>query len=606
MKLNKKKLIALGLSALMCVSPLSSVAFAEELSDGSEEVVELVAEEAVEEAELPAVEAESNELGYGWVDNKSYWMFVLPGDTYTGEDNVTYTVGKDETAICLFYLYSPKENKFRSEKVTATNTVLDTKFPCQDDAGYKLTANLTVDKQPIDASRVIYAPAAHTWVEISRLIKENPTCTGKGKAYVVRECSVCGRHEEGVEVDIPALGHDLSKKDPVTHVSDAQKDLGATGTLHYAVSFDGKARTAENQPVIIKNTKLNEDGEVVLVDDQKDGYYAVEVKQECSRCNDPDVNKSVYDIYEILAKTSYMEKVDKTSIKGIASELPEYYDSTNPAFKTENIELSNCTVAGSYDVVTYVNEQPVNRRTITVPAHHMETRVQIEFDYKNNKYITDGTAIARQFTVVYTKDGYKITNNHCTDSFVYYEVVHCTAAGCLNKESTDKYVLATVPAKTDVTVDEKTGKNLYTQHLATTANKGEVSRTPIIKTKDGDHILNKAAKEEIDAASKAKNFTYAVLKGLVDKYSDVKIGAKGYEDADHDYVIVEYYCNICGKYHEDAKYLVPHVPMIPVEDPTTKIEPTCYSTGYYEAVTYCEICGHELHRRPMVIPENQA
>ena len=600
MKLNKKKLIALGLSALMCVSPLSSVAFAEELSDGSEEVVELVAEEAVEEAELPAAE-EAAKPGYVWADGISSTYFVKPGDdAYTAQDGVVYAA--EDKPFCVYNLVKSTDTSvFQSQKVYAS-VVDEQEGNCGKPAGYYLEASLQIGNEAKGAKSPFIqtkAPTgAHSWKETYRHIIDYPTCEGTGTAYVVRDCTVCGEHFEG-NIELPALGHDMVTKNPVTMTEYDKDDKNlnpgtVTGTFH---RWDGEIFKDYSQAIV--NTKLLADGTVVLVDEQQDGYYAVKAEAECSRCNK---KVTTYDIYEILAKTSYYEQV--TSQTGLATNLVgEYYDPSRSIFKTENIELSKCTVAGSYVVTTYINDKPVNVKTITVPAHHMETRVQIEFDYKNSKTVTNGKDIANQFTVVYTPTGYQITNNHCTDAFVYYEVVHCTAAGCPNKEDTSKFVLANVPTKTNVTVDEKTGKNLYTEHLGN----GVASRTPITREHDGDHLINLEAKKEIDDASKLKGFNYAVLKTLVDKYSDVKIGATGNEDADHDYVIVEYYCNLCGVYHIDAKYLVPHMPKTPVEE--NRVESTCITKGSYDAVTYCAICGKELMRRHMNLPlakhENQ-
>lgn len=614
MKLNKKKLIALGLSALMCVSPLSSVAFAEELSDGSaEEVVaveEIAAEEVAEESELIQV---AQTEGYVWRDGVSTAVFVKPGDTpYTASDNKVYAA--EDKPFCVYNLVKQDGEAFLSVKTDAE--VVDVQEgDCGNPAGYYLEASLQIGNEFKGAKSPFVQTKAptgnHSWKETYRHITTYPTCEGKGSAYVVRDCTVCGLHYEG-DIELDALGHDMVKKDPVT-ITELDKDgknlnpETKEGTLHH---WDGSTEK-KAQPIV--NTKLLADGTVVLVDDQQDGYYAIDVTSECSRCGKKVTTR---DIYEILAKTSFYEQV--TAQTGLATNLVgEIYDPAREIFKTENIELTNCTVPGSYVVTTFVNNKPVNIKTITVPAHHMETRVQIEFDYKNRKtpdgkeIDIQGKDIANQFTVVYTKDGYKITNNHCTDAFVYYEVVHCTAAGCPNKEKepeSKKYVLANVPSKTDVVTDAKTGKNLYTEHLG----KGVASRTPITKEHDGDHLINKTIKNEID---KKANKTYAWLldKIYIDpvkkikRYEDIEIIEVGNKDADHDYVKVAYYCNLCGVYHVDETYIIPHEAMLPVEE--NRVDSTCITKGSYDAVTYCAICGKELHRRHMNLPlakhENQ-
>ena len=619
MKLNKKKLIALGLSALMCVSPLSSVAFAEELSDGSaEEVVALVAEEAVEEeAEIPVVEQAE---GFVWRDGVSTAVFVKPGDTeYTAEDGVVYAA--EDKPFCVYNLVKQDGDTFLSVKTTAT-PVDEQIGNCGKPAGYYLEASLQIGNEFKGAKSPFIQTAAptgaHDWKETYRHIITYPTCVKEGSAYVVRDCLVCGEHFEG-EIVLDPLGHDMVAKNPVTitEYDKDDKDLNPEtkeGTLHH---WDGSTEK-KAQPIV--NTKLLADGTVVLVDEQQDGYYAIDVTTECSRCGQSSTKR---DIYEILAKTSYYEKVTAQD-GGIADASwavikDQIYDPSRSIFKTENIELKNCDKAATYEVTTFINDKPVNIKTITVPAHHMTTRVQIEFDYRNRKtndgkvLDINGKDIANQFTVVYTADGYKITNNHCTDAFVYYEVVHCTAAGCPNKEKepeSKKYVLANLPEKPGVVTTTVNGetKDLYKDHLGL----GVASRTPIIKEHDGDHLINTTVKKEIDGKSNKTydwilNKVYSDPVKKIKRYYDVDIIAVGNKDADHDYVTVAYYCNLCGVYHVDVEYLVPHMALTPVEE--NRVESTCVTKGSYDAVTYCGICGKELYRRHMNLPlakhENQ-
>ena len=525
----------------------------------------------------------------------------------------------EDKPFCIYNLVKSTDNKvFLSVKVYAD--VADTQEAnCGQPAGYHLVASLQIGNEFKGAKSPFYetkpATGLHTWIEDFRHVIKTPTCYEKGSAYVKRHCDVCKKAEE-IEVELPMLEHAYvaNKTETLTWYDADDKVRKETVVVPESVLTHWDDTTEKVTNWQLTNTKLTADGEVVLFDDQQDGYYAVKTSETCSKCGKTNVE---YKIYEILAKTSFYEKV--TAQTGIATKLTdEIYDPARSMFKTENIELVNCNVEGSYVVTTFVNNKPVNEKTIKVAPHHMETRVQIEFDYKNRVNL-DGTIkdingldIANQFSVYYYEDGtYKVVNNHCTDSFVYYEVVHCTAAGCPNKEkepASKKYVTATnIPLNAKVITDTKTGKNLYTEHLAL----GVASRTPITKAKDGDHIINAAVKKDIDDLYKSMKgkMTYAdLLKKIyadpatkkILLHSDVRIISTGNKDADHDYVIVGYYCNLCNVYHLDAEYIVPHAPMTPVEE--DRVDSTCITKGHYDAVTYCEICGKELYRRHMNLP----
>ena len=173
MKLNKKKLIALGLASIMCFGPTSSVTFAEEeLSDGyAEEFVEedviiaaddVIDDEAIVEEVIDVVGATTD--GYVFVKGECPVKFIHPGDPdYVAEDKVTYKADA-EKIICVFNLKNDKgewksvkadkvEKKANSERATAT---------CTSNAGYIPVATLKLGDETIGAEDDFYITAYAT------------------------------------------------------------------------------------------------------------------------------------------------------------------------------------------------------------------------------------------------------------------------------------------------------------------------------------------------------------------------------------------------------------------------------------------------------------
>lgn len=256
MKLRKSKLIALGLAGLMCVSPLSSMAYAEELllDDGEliEEFVEeevkdetpaaeeQIVEEVVQNAQEPAteevgvvddgstsgeleVEDDVDEVGaFVWSDDCDPPHFVYPvgsdvvdenGELIDGaSDNYTSPSGHwddvfkpEDDPYCVFEIYDAETDTWKPEKVKGQkSTKGEVKAAtCDKNAGYYWEATLSIGEEKKGAvSQFIVTDFAtrHLLEDEATVLANYPDgnwgdeyCTQPYFQLKFRKCIYCGK-----------------------------------------------------------------------------------------------------------------------------------------------------------------------------------------------------------------------------------------------------------------------------------------------------------------------------------------------------------------------------------------------------------------------------
>lgn len=521
MRLNKKRLAALAMSAVMAASTMSYPVYAEEVTLD----------------ETPVTEAQADQ------EATSVAYRVDPSTIIFNPDySVTWTeVAQDGSGVSY------------TESGTAS-TLKQTEATCEDPAYLWMT--ITIDGTVYNSGNTddpttafVTAPAlGHAWEirDDEGYVVEYPNCTEDGTGYYYQVCSRCGEKDtNAIERVLEAEGHDFG---------------------------ENKTRYENLNNVEIVN------GEPQLVDPLKDGTYDVVTYHVCQRYDRRNnVTCGYEEVVSTTTRTILAEKITKSEVtdqKGLADSvnLIGMLEEDVPA--ADKIELAKCTEDGKYQVTKFaLNENdewvPVSQKWVTVPAHHMETPVAIEFANEED---------AAQCSVD-AKTG-EVTNNSCWKDITYYEVVHCTAAGCPNKHcDTDKYLCE----NTDLT---------------------EVKREEKVAVHTGDHIINTEVERQVKAEAAKEYADYALLETLAkDKASYIKLSANTATCTEDGTATVTFLCKVCK--HEVKEITVKtkalgHDPAEAVEE--NVVPATCQALGSYDAVIYCDRCGLELVRRPVKTP----
>lgn len=384
MRLNKKRLAALAMSAVMAASAVPFPVYAEELSAGEDVVVssEVVAEPTTEAVvETPEVGAavgtvKEDTIAFYYNSDSDYgvkfeWTNGLK-ETWTQADTGAKTVTK--------------------ETVAATCT-----------HGEQVVLKATINgKEWSDTVKEGTDLADHTYVRKEE-VTVKPTCTTEGQAKITWACKDCGA---------------VDSSRPVETVTLDKVDHNFTGETTYEVDDS-------------YNTKLDENGKPVLKDNTKDGYYYT--VQTCTVCG------TVKTKVELKATEFSYAVVDTTKNVNIKSKLNDLINGSVAKVDelqkdSKDIELVDCEKDGSFVVNYYSNAEdaakpnakPVATETISVKAHHYSTYKAFVFASKEDM---------SKVTIKYDQktDTYTLTNNSCYETIEYKEVSICQAAGCKYK-----------------------------------------------------------------------------------------------------------------------------------------------------------------------------
>ena len=540
--MNKKRLAALALSAVMVASTMSFPVYAADFSDGGNaEVTTFTAETAA-----PVIDETENVDGVG-TESKGY---VLDPDSvvfhYNEEGVEDFTV--------TFNRVNP--DKDVQEGTAVAETEKRTAATCVD-PGY-LWMVVEIDGQVFHSGKTDDKKTAfviedepaldHDWVKLDNqgYVTTQPGCETEGEGHFYYECSRC--HEtKDEDVTLEPLGHSWGE-DVISYVP-------------------------------VENVKLDKDGKPVLVDIDMDGYYKEITKHTCERC------KAVETVSE-KTKVIYAEQAYKyviTAEKGIKTDIvgKELKDIPEDVY---DLALDNCEKAGWYEVTTFIvdekgnidKDHPVSYRRVDVPAHHMEL-IGVEFTNKDDYNTCD---------VTFTKDGYTLKNNSCWKTIKYYEVTHCT-----NGNNCPEAV-----CKTDadlVRVDAKDHSSL--KKVSSVAKEAEPQ---------GNHIPNTAAENTVKGWVKAgKTVKYADIETLVNSDKNYITMTTTATCEKEGVTTITFLCKVCKAKVSEYKVntgAMGHVWNRAVEE--NRVEATCQARGHYEAVIYCDRCHAEKSRRTVYQP----
>ena len=309
MRLNKKKLAALAMSAVMAASTMPFPVFAEEFTDGTETTV-------VEEAEVVAYAATTPE--FSWNGEK----FIA---SYTDAD------GNPQTKEATAELVSPAdcENdelykltvKINNVTYTYKNAVGDNEFP---KAGTKL---------------------GHAWSETEEdaNITES-TCTSTGHKDIIVRCTRSGC---------------TATKTISSNVTIPKKDHTPTGTVSVSYTDLVNVDIVDNKPVVRYP--------------DEDASYTIVTSQNCSVCGTPVITREPVSIPAKQTMHYEVDVDASTNIADTNTFAPSYTYLQDIKDILADIELEDCTEAGVLVVKGYRGTSSVASYTekLTVPKHHM-------------------------------------------------------------------------------------------------------------------------------------------------------------------------------------------------------------------------------------------
>lgn len=313
MRLNKMKLAAAMMSAVMAASSMPVTAFAADFTDGGAGVEAQAdfAAEAVEVVETPeaAVDAEITIVD-AWI-------------TEDGKVHVEYDDGSEDTTT-----------------YKATSTVK----PATCTTG-KITTWTSTEKIVIDGeAKYIYAmfndekPLGHKEGKtVTTFTPADTGCQDGGTITSYVECSVCGLKIPNTEKSEPAAARE--HKFEVTSVTYSDLD-------------NAKQDTPNSVPVLDK--------------EDEDGSYKKVVTKICTVCKETKEEEETVNLYSNVNSKTLVEEFDNIEDARVQNKMTlEEFEALG------EIELTDCGKDGSYDVVRYSkDDHEISRNTVIIKAHH--------------------------------------------------------------------------------------------------------------------------------------------------------------------------------------------------------------------------------------------
>lgn len=370
--MNKKRLAALALSAVMAAGTVSIPVNAADFSDGA----------AVQEA-TAEVEAFSEDVteetpdAVGDVSNYAVSKDSVKWDTVNGTVTFEVTTGKEP----IKYENKQAEKQLVEGFETATCTV-GQKYTWV----YKVTIGGWSDTITSDVVEGEKLDHADQWADKTEIIKAGNCIKGeKAVQRTGKYCNTCKTWIEGKYTDTPV---------------DAQHTLDGVDVTKYEK---------------LNNVVVDKDGNATLVNKTEPGSWEVNVYQKCVLCGDEVLMSS--EPKELKATDATEGKRTIIEVENIKSKLIGLDPTSKDFPKDEDIQLTDCSKDGSYTVKVEVTGDSYTY-DVTVKAHHVTTNPTLEYVNKADEGLLSWTV----------KDGkLVVANSTCVKEVPYYEVVKCTS-----------------------------------------------------------------------------------------------------------------------------------------------------------------------------------
>ena len=584
--MNKKRLAALALSAVMAASTMSIPVYAADFSDGATAGAEVQVQsdftsDAAGSANVEVQVAEPAEETVEAVGD--------PVDATTvNEDSIRFYYNDLEKGTIVEY-WLKSENPATDKPHTVVPEIdkdKSTPATCTDDE--KIWLKATIGEKVYFSETWFKGESAlgalgHDWKVQYDYESGVPSHNFDFEVKATYTCKICGSSYEDV-VKVEPIMHTWSEE-PV-YVPDP----------NYA---NPNVKTDDDGYVV-----FNEKGEAVLIDNSKDGHY--EARWYCTDKNCAAERREELDegpAYKFkdeieYAKTGVYAKIVNYDKDNIVSNLingRKYYNPTQQLpLDEDDIELKDCRIGGWYEIAYFADQgtpeddrddTPLSKHeTIKVEAHHYHVFTTAEFANETD---------AKQCTVSHDEDGNLVVkNNNCTREVTYNEVFHCEAAGCYGKAH-----------------EVKPGCEKF--DCAETKYFDKVEKEAISA---GVHVIREDVYKEIERLKNdryaSKLLTYARLLKTIDRF-DAKEDTKEYvklsaaPDCEVGGTVTVSYICVLDKETvvktQEVKLVADEHKKSPAVDENI-VKPTCDKAGTYDSVIKCAYCGKELSREEKEIP----
>ena len=551
MRLNKKRLAALAMSAVMAASAVPFPVYAEELSAGEDVVVS--AETTVE----------TPEVGAGTVITWVYDETVTPVWYWNNDKDFGVTYGEKNAD-------NPSEKReVKLTQADGVKAVVKDAANCGHGTKVEMIATLG-SKGEVKVEYNNDVTVGEHQYKLETVTEVEPTCNAAGKGYTHLVCEVCNTEKPGSKVENVVIAP--TEK----HTFDTQ--------VKVAKSENVKTKVENGLTVL----DLDKEGKVQLIDVTKEGTYTL--AKHCTTCNTWVEEKEV----TVPGVTVATARVQDGTVEGIVqtaaqlTALSEGKEASTFKIDENKIELKDCKTAGSY-VIEYLdaNGNVKDTQKVTVQPHHYNVKKVAVFKTKNDKDNADVTYDAK------TKE-FKVTSKSCYLPIEYTEVSYCSATNCSLEDMTVKYALTAdasgnnkavtsiinVIDKKD-NVAEPTGNHTYDIN-AYNAIKGKI---------DNKGYADIEKVEEIIAAATYKDQVKLVLPAdFCTKGGDVVVNFICTMDKETVTKTLEFKALAPG-HKEPANGVVEN-----------KKDATCEHAGSYDSVKRCARCEEELSRVTKVLP----
>ncbi len=533
MRLNKKKLAAVILSAVMAASMVPTTAFAED------EVV-------VPEVQATEERSTLTDATPTPTEQPKVTEIPTPEVSYKlDEDSITFSA--DGTVA-----YELDYNDGTVKQMTTTATRVQEKAAdCENAASYKLQAE--IGGKTFTSEETFTEGKANGHKSQTKDVVVTPaTCTEDGVGQTETTCSVCGKE----------------LADPVTYTIDATGHTYGDSKVRYEAVDNIKVYDEgehEGEPV------LGKDGLPQLDDDSYLGIYNIVTYKTCTVCGAEEVISTVPDaITPTNAKQGWNCITDTENIADeimymTKDEVEETYGEDG-----SGLELENCTKDASYTVSYYSSAGKVlYTKKITVEKHHLVKQLIAEFKTESDKDLC---------TVTYDEETKTLTvkNNTCNKEITYNEIEVCSAEGCPLEEEIEGGKVVSRTAK----VAEPAGNHVVNADVRANI------KSIINANKNSDGLLTAEGYTELEEyvkSDEAKNYAKLASTAVCETSGTVTI------------TYVCRVCGKDTTVTDSVKVVaLGHVMDDPVQE--NVVEPTCTSLGSCDSVVYCSRCGEELLR----------
>lgn len=557
MRLNKKRLAALAMSAVMAASAVPFPVYAEELSAGDDVVVssEVVAEPTTEAVvETPEVGRAglltSVTMNYDWETGKISNVKItdVDGKVYTPEE-LGATVSDPVVTPKTCHSY---------EKVVV-----------------KITVDGAITPLVWSQENTAAGKLEHTW-EYFQEKTQTGVCNGVGDAaYDIytqyKKCTAegCDQTKVATSESVDKDNYQAPVKVKAEH---KEGEIKSYKVSESSITADG---------VTAVNTKLDKDGKPVLINTNLSGKYGVQY--ECPVCKETfwkqeELEATTYGPVDVLTSVEAAGKeaykpVNISDVTIVALENKNFTPGEFPLSQekmAELIELEDCEKAGQF-TIKYTIDGKDRYATYTVDAHHYQTYDTVVVkDSEKNLIKVSVDSETRKATV---------TSNSCKDTVEYIVVTHCSADDCGKAHTIPQgYV-----ELTDKNVTAPSDDSVISERKETVKPAGDHSYVTIPAldkiVKDGKAVT---IAELVKAVNNNKNVKLTIPENICETGGTVK---------------VDWVCQVCGASEKtaDVKILQSnHVEGdIKVEN---EVKATCTSEGSKDEVTRCVYCNKVLSK----------